>query len=322
MSFSRKVKEELSHSKTASRHCQIAELAGIIGMCGRIKISEDNKYQIYVHTENIMVARKYQYLVTQLYDVNIDTVVRNSRQKKSNLYTVVVKDPTIARKILQSVKLLDMNGIDIIEDLSTIYNTIIRNSCCKRAFLRGVFLATGSVSDPSKAYHFEITSITEEKAQQIKEIIGFFGIDAKVILRKKYYVVYVKEGSQIVDLFNIMEAHVALMEFENVRILKEMRNSINRKVNCETANINKTVNAASRQIEDIMYIKNTVGFGELSESLEEVARVRIEHPDLSLKDLGEILSKPIGKSGVNHRLKKLSSIAQNIREQNKEDILK
>lgn len=319
MSFSRRVKEELSYSKTVSRHCRVAELAGIIGMCGRIKISEDNKYQVYIHTENIMVARKYQYLVSVLYDVNIDVIVRNNKTKKSNVYTVVVKNSDIAKKILQGIKLLDKNGIDIIEDLSSIFNTVIRNNCCKRAFLRGVFLATGSVSDPSKAYHFEITVATEEKANQIKEIISTFNIDAKVILRKKYYVVYIKEGSQIVDLFNIMEAHVALMEFENVRILKEMRNSINRKVNCETANINKTVSAASRQIEDILYIKDTIGFSELSESLEEIARIRIENPDLSLKDLGELLSKPIGKSGVNHRLKKLSSIAENLREQHKED---
>jgi DNA-binding protein WhiA len=288
-------------------------------MCGRIKISEDNKYQVYIHTENIMVARKYQYLISMIYDINVEVLVRNNRTKKSCAYTVVVKNHDIARKILQAVKLLDTNGYDIIDDLSSIYGTIIRNSCCKRAYIRGVFLATGSVSDPSKAYHFEITATTEEKANQIKEIIGFFNIEAKIILRKKYYVVYIKEGSQIVDLFNIMEAHVALMEFENVRILKEVRNSINRKVNCETANINKTVNAATRQIEDILYIKETVGFSELGEGLEEIARVRIDNPDLSLKDLGELLTKPIGKSGVNHRLKKLSSIAQNLREQNKED---
>ena len=320
MSFSRKVKEELSLHEVMSRHCQIAELAGIIGMCGRIKISEDNKYQIYVHTENIMVARKYQYLINKLYETNIEVVVRNNKQKKSNVYTVVVKDAEIARKILQAVKLLDMNGIDIIEDLSTIYTTVIRNNCCKRAFIRGVFLATGSVSDPSKAYHFEITVLTEDKAKQIQHVISAFNIEAKIVLRKKYYVVYVKEGSQIVDLLNVMEAHVALMEFENVRILKDMRNQVNRKVNCETANINKTVSAASRQIEDIMYIKSTIGLGQLPESLEEIARIRIDNPDLSLKDLGELLVKPIGKSGVNHRLKKLSSIAQGIREQNKEDI--
>ena len=145
-----------------------------------------------------------------------------------------------------------------------------------------------------------------------------FEVDAKIILRKKYYVVYVKEGSQIVDLLNIMEAHIALMNLENVRILKEMRNSINRQVNCETANINKTVVAASKQIEDILYIRKMVGLSVLSKGLEEVARIRIEQPELSLKELGAMLNPPLGKSGVNHRLRRISKIADGIREQKEE----
>jgi DNA-binding protein WhiA len=191
--------------------------------------------------------------------------------------------------------------------------------CCKRAFLRGAFLSGGSISDPEKAYHLEIVATGPKKADQILTAIASFELDARIVERRKYHVVYLKEGAQIVDMLNVMGAHVSLMDLENVRILKEVRNSINRQVNCETANINKTVNAATRQIEDILYIKETVGFSELGEGLEEIARVRIDNPDLSLKDLGELLTKPIGKSGVNHRLKKLSSIAQNLREQNKED---
>ena len=273
MSFSRKVKEELSKQLTPSRHCQIAELAGIIGMCGRIKISEDNRYKVYIHTENIMVARKYYNLIDSLFHTVIEVRVRsNSLYKKGTIYTVVVNDYIIAKKILQAVKLLDNNG-EINENLSVTHNIVIQNQCCKRAFLRGVFLATGSISDPNKAYHFEITAATEEKAKQIQDIIKVFNLDAKIVLRKKNYVVYIKEGSQIVDILNVMEAPLALMNLENVRILKEMRNSINRKVNCETANINKTVNAATRQIEDILYIKKKVGFGELNESLEEIARL-------------------------------------------------
>ena len=319
MSFSRKVKEELSKQLTPSRHCQIAELAGIIGMCGRIRISEDNRYKVYIHTENIMVARKYYNLINSLFKTVIEVRVRsNSLYKKGTIYTVVVNDYVIAKKILQAVKLLDNNG-EINENLSVTHNIVIQNQCCKRAFLRGVFLATGSISDPNKAYHFEITAATEEKAKQIQDIIKVFNLDAKIVLRKKNYVVYIKEGSQIVDILNVMEAPLALMNLENVRILKEMRNSINRKVNCETANINKTVNAATRQIEDILYIKKKVGFGELNESLEEIARLRIENPDLSLVELGALLSKPIGKSGVNHRLRKLSQIANNLREQIKEE---
>ena len=136
----------------------------------------------------------------------------------------------------------------------------------------------------------------------------------KVVLRKKYYVVYVKDGSQIVDMLNVMEAHNALMALENIRIAKEIRNSVNRQVNCEMANINKTVLAAKKQVEDILYIKNTVGFGELTEGLREMAQIRIEYPEASLVELGRMLSSPVGKSGVNHRLRKLSQIADELRE--------
>ena len=320
MSFSRRVKEELSKQIVSSRHCQIAELAGIIGMCGRIRISEDNNYKVYIHTENIMVARKYYYLVNELFDTNIEVRVKNNILYKNSIqYTVVVNDYVCAKKILQVVKLIDANG-EINENLSVTKNIVVQNQCCKRAFIRGVFLAAGSISDPNKAYHFEITAQTEDKAKQIQSMIKAFNLDAKIVLRKKNYVVYIKEGSQIVDILNVMEAHLALMNLENVRILKEMRNSINRKVNCETANINKTVNAATRQIEDILYIKEKVGFGNLNESLKEIAELRIENPDLSLVELGGLLTKPIGKSGVNHRLRKLSQIATNIREQIKEEI--
>ncbi len=142
-----------------------------------------------------------------------------------------------------------------------------------------------------------------------------FDIEAKIIRRKRYFVVYIKEGSQIVDILNVMEAHVALMNLENVRILKEMRNSVNRRVNCETANINKTVSAAVKQVEDITYIRDTVGFGKLAEGLEEIALKRLEHPEATLKELGLMLNPPVGKSGVNHRLRKLGSIAEAIREE-------
>ena len=124
---------------------------------------------------------------------------------------------------------------------------------------------------------------------------------------------YLKEGAQIVDMLNVMGAHVALMNLENVRILKEMRNSVNRKVNCETANISKTVNAAVRQVEDIQFIMDTKGLSSLPENLQEIAQVRLEHPDMPLKDLGTLLMPPIGKSGVNHRLRKISEIAEKLR---------
>lgn len=191
---------------------------------------------------------------------------------------------------------------------------VVQNTCCRRAFIRGAFLASGSISDPEKFYHFEIVCATNAKAEQLKELIATFDIEAKIVVRKKYYVVYIKEGSQIVDILNVMEAPVALMELENIRILKEMRNSVNRQVNCETANINKTVSAAVKQMDDIRYIQTTIGLDGLPDNLREMALVRLELPDATLKELGEALNPPVGKSGVNHRLRKLGILADDLRE--------
>lgn len=169
------------------------------------------------------------------------------------------------------------------------------------------------MSDPHKSYHFEFVCTTREQAEQLRELILDFEMDAKIVQRKKYFVVYLKEGDQIVNMLNVMEAHIALMNLENVRIIKEMRNSVNRQVNCETANINKTVNAAVRQIEDIEFIRDKIGLNELPEHLRKMAEVRLEYPEAPLKELGAYLTPPVGKSGVNHRLRKLCEIADNMR---------
>ncbi len=198
-------------------------------------------------------------------------------------------------------------------ETDTIDEQLIQQTCCKRAYIRGAFLANGSISDPNKSYHFEIVCKTEPQARQLRDVINSFDMDAKIVERKKHYVVYLKEGAQIVDILNVMEAHVALMNLENVRILKEMRNSVNRKVNCETANISKTVNAAVKQLEDIIYIKDTEGLDQLPDNLKEMALLRLEHPEAPLKELGTYLDPPVGKSGVNHRLRKICEEAERLR---------
>ena len=208
--------------------------------------------------------------------------------------------------------MIDQYG-EVEEELSVVRNIVIQETCCKRAFIRGAFLASGSMSDPEKSYHFEIVCATREKAEQIQKIMKYFELDGKIVLRKKSFVVYLKEGSQIADVLNVMEAHVALMEFENVRILKDMRNTVNRKVNCETANINKTVSAAVKQIDDIRYIQETKGLDKLPEGLKDMALTRLTYPEASLKELGSLLTPPVGKSGVNHRLRKLSEMAEELR---------
>ena len=189
----------------------------------------------------------------------------------------------------------------------------LKRQCCKRAFLRGAYLCIGSMSDPGKSYHLEFDCIREERARLLQGLIAEFDIPAKIALRKKYYVVYMKEGSAICDMLNIMGAHVSLMGFENQRIVKEVRNSVNRKVNCETANITKTVNAAAAQVRDIMLIQETYGLGELPENLREIAQLRLEYQEATLQELGDLLTPPVGKSGVNHRLRKLSEIAERAR---------
>ena len=319
MSFSKEVKDELSRQISSARHCLIAEIAAVISLCGRIVINEKDKYILKIHTENITVARKYFTLIKKTFNINTEISIRqNAYLKMSKMYTLSITEHEDTIRILMATKLIN-DKKEVGENLSIVSNLVIQNACCKRAFIRGAFLASGSISDPEKTYHFEIVAPNEGKAKQLQSIINSFSMDAKIVKRKKYFVVYVKEGSQIVDLLNVMEAHVALMNLENVRILKEMRNSINRQVNCEAANISKTVMAASKQIEDIHYIKDVIGFGELTEGLEEVAALRIEYPEASLKELGMLLNPPIGKSGVNHRLRKLSIIADNLREQ-KEDV--
>lgn len=287
MSFSQSVKEEMGRHMSAARHCQLAELAAIMHFCGQIGLDKNGNYTIGFQTENETVSRKGFTLLKKTYNINTDVEIGEEQM----------------REVLSKIGDLD-------EPVSPL---LIKNSCCQRAFLRGAFLSVGSLSDPSKGYHLEFVCTDDKKAGQLQSVLQGFGIDGKIVLRKKYHVVYLKEGESIVDLLNVCEAHVALMEFENLRILKEMRNSINRRVNCEAANITKTVNAATRQIEDIEYIRDHGGLQRLPQNLREMAEIRLEYPEASLKELGEYLEPPVGKSGVNHRLRKLSEFAEKLR---------
>ena len=318
MSFSSEVKEELSRHLPSARHCQIAETAAILSVCGQVSISEDDRFRIVVHTENISVARKYFTLLKKTFKIEAVTRIRkNAYLKKSTVYLVEVNSHEDAVRILQATKFMTVD-LEIAEDLSTMNRLIIQKECCKRAFLRGTFLAAGSISDPEKSYHLEIVCTTEERALQVQNILRELELDARIVNRKKNQVVYLKEGSQIVELLGLIGASISLMNLENIRILKEISNNVNRKVNCETANIGKTVSAAVKQVEDIRYIETHMGFSQLSEGLEEIAVLRLQYQDATLKELGEMLNPPVGKSGVNHRLRKLSRIADELR-RDKED---
>ena len=278
MSFSSDVKDELVGHVPSSRHCRLAELAAIVSM-----LAKPGQEHIMVEPENSAVLKKVDKLKRVL-DIEIES---DEGQR--------------------ALKLIENNGHYSVDRLLT------ERSCCKQAFIRGAFLACGSVTNPEKGYHFEIVCDEAGKAKLICDIINDFEIDAKIIIRKKSHVVYIKDGSMIVDILNIMGAHVSLMNMENIRILRDMRNSVNRRVNCEAANITKTVNAAVKQIEDIRYIEAVKGLKYLPDNLRVVAELRLEEPETPLKELGEKLSPPLGKSGINHRLRKICEIADELR---------
>lgn len=284
----------------------MAEIAAILAFSGKIE-TIGNEKQLTVYTENITLARKYFTLLKVTFEISANIAIcRNAYLHKGRTCVISVRGMADMKKVLQAVKWQEHQGL--------VDGLLIKNACCRRSFIRGAFLAAGSMSDPEKSYHFEIVCSEMGKATQMRDIINSFELGAKIVRRKKCFVVYLKEGAQIVDILNVMEAHVALMNLENVRILKEMRNSVNRQVNCETANINKTVNAAVKQIEDIKYIQRTKGLDSLSEGLREIAELRLMHPEAALKELGTLLNPNVGKSGVNHRLRKLSSIAEELRD--------
>lgn len=314
MSFSIRVKEELSRHIDSARHCKIAEIAAIINMCGKIKIDPYGAINIKVQTENAAVARKYFTIIKKTFNISLEVVIRrNNYLKKNRVYTLYLTNSKIAKKVLMATKLIEMQN-DQVVFLNRIHPLVIQSTCCKRAYIRGAFLSSGSMSDPEKTYHLEFVNLHKKHSEDLMNLINSFHMDAKIVERKKYYVVYLKEGTQIVDLLNIMGGHVALMELENLRILKEMRNNVNRIVNCETANLNKTVSAAVRQIKDIEFIETKIGLHNIQEQLEDIARLRLKYRDATLKELGALLDPPVGKSGVNHRLRKISDIAEKLRD--------
>ena len=296
MSFSGNMKNELCRQTGGARHCQIAELKAM-----QIYAGEKDVFR----TENLQIAEKYALLLKKLFRIREPAAeeqeeaveLRSVKGRRGRpAWCVTVRDPETAERVRE-----------------TVAHAIVRKDCCRRAFLRGAFLAAGSMSDPGRSYHCEIVCEDEPAAELLAGVLRDLQISARIARRKQNYIVYVKESSDLADVIGLMGARVARMDFENARILKEMRENVNRKVNCETANINKTVSAAVRQIEDIRLIERTVGFRHLPKGLDEMARVRLQYPEATLQELGQMLNPQVGKSGVNHRLRKLGKIADAIR---------
>jgi len=308
MSFASEIKQELS-SAEVDDCCQHAELAALIRMNGVISVSK-YYHTLDVQTENAAIARRIYTLIKGAYDLQVELLVRKKMKlRKNNVYIVRLK---------KDVKQM-LEDLEIYKDPYTVIRYIsdryLEKECCRKSYMRGAFLAGGSINNPeTSSYHLEIFNYYEEHNNSLCELLNNFGLRAKTLARKNGYIVYIKEAEKITDFLTLIGAFSAVFKFEDVRIVRDMRNSVNRLVNCETANLNKTIGAAFRQIENIRLIEQTVGLEQLPEKLQEIAMLRVKHQDVSLKELGELLpTGKISKSGVNHRLKKIDQFAEKIK---------
>ncbi|KSU59920.1 sporulation regulator WhiA [[Bacillus] enclensis] len=308
MSFASETKKELTNIEVKDC-CANAELSALIRMNGSLSFSNQTLV-VNIQTENAAIARRIYTLIKKGYDTPVELLVRKKmRLKKNNVYIVRIKEDT--KKILEDLKILG-EGFTFIHNIS---EDLIKKKCCRRSYLRGAFLAGGSVNNPeTSSYHLEIFSLYSEHNEALSELMNTFGLNSKTLERKKGFITYLKEAEKITEFLNIVGAHNSLLRFEDVRIVRDMRNSVNRLVNCETANLNKTIGAALRQVENIKFIEKHVGLGVLPDKLREIAELRVTYQDVTLKELGEMVSGgTISKSGINHRLRKIDQIAEKIR---------
>lgn len=304
MSFSAQTKDELARIEGPSC-CRTAELAALLMLSGRFVSGEG----LVVATENAAVARKVFKAFKALFGLSACVEVRRKqRLKKNNEYVVRVADQEGFQTALEKLGLVTATG----KSRSGLKRDLVKKECCRRAYLRGAFLARGSVSSPRGAYHLEITVRGRKTAADLAGLMQQLGLEGRCFPRKHGWVVYIKDGEQLAGALTQMGAHSALLDFENARIYKDMRNQVNRLVNCDTANVGKMVLAGVRQEANIRLVAERLGLEKLSPSLRQVARLRLQNPEASLRELGEMAQPPLSKSCINHRLRKLERIANNI----------
>lgn len=307
MSFTSEIKKEIIKIEAANC-CVAAELAAIVRMNGVIS-TYDPHIMLDVQTESAAIARRIFTLVKQIFPKNIEILVRKKMKlKKNNVYIVRMREDVATLLAQLNIEYED-DGFDQ-PDLTEAFE----EDCCKRAYLRGAFLARGSINNPeTSSYHLEIFNLDLAHNHELSQLMNMYDLRSRELQRRNGYIVYMKEAEKITEFLNIIGAHNALFRFEDVLIVRDMRNAVNRIVNCETANLNKTISASVRQIESIKFIKETAGLEVLPDKLQEIAKTRLAYPEVPLKELGELLpSGKLSKSGVNHRMKKIEQIAQNM----------
>ena len=307
MSYASEVKKELTQLEVHREHAK-AELAALIRMNGTVGLV-DKKFILNVQTENAAIARRIYVLLKDHFDVESELLVRRKMKlKKNNVYIVRLKQGT--KEVLSDLSI--MEGMSFYSHVS---DEVMMNTQKVKSYLRGAFLAGGSVNNPETSrYHLEIHSSYEEHNDDICQMMNQFDMNARTLERRNGYITYLKEAEKIADFLALIGATSGMLKFEDVRIIRDMRNSVNRLVNCENANLNKTIDAASKQIESIKFIDEMIGLDKIPTKLREIALVRLEYPEVTLKELGEMIpSGTISKSGINHRLRKLNEMAENLR---------
>ena len=311
MSFSTDVKKELTLTEPGKKCCQLAQITGFLRLAGTITLGIGGM-GVKISTENPAVARAFAQQVKSYFGTRAALSVEESALARGRSYELSITPDMNADAILRETGILSVKeGSNYITD--GISSEITRKRCCKKAALRGAFLAAGSVSAPtSKGYHLEISCSSPAMGEDVQKLMAAYGLKAKLSERKGRFVVYLKDGDQIADFLGLIGANSGMFSYQDTRITREMKNEANRLNNCEIANLDKTIAAAQKQIADIRKIEEKRGLDFLPLKLRQTAELRLENPELPLTELAELFDPPLKKSGLNHRFEKIAEIAKKL----------
>ncbi len=313
MSFASETKNELARIVPEKKCCMLAEIAGFMRIAGSVGLAGLGKFKIVMTTTNPAVARHYKQLIKTYFSVETHLEMGQDQSlKRGNAYILTIGPEDLSEQILRETGILMVKeGMNFISD--GIYDGLIRTKCCRKAYLRGAFLAGGTMNNPEKEYHFEISAGTGILAKEKKRLMsGFVDIHPKVVTRKKNFGVYLKSGEQIKDVLAIMGASNQFFKFDDAMMMKDLRSSAYRINNLDNANIDKSLKAAENQINAIRKIQEKRGLDFLSPKLKEAAEARLEHPEVGIEELGRLMSPPLSKSGINNRLRRIEEMAKGL----------
>ena len=308
MSFTMDVRLELSKAAVEKRCCAVAELQGAVLASSGLSFKGPGRYGLTLQTESREILERYMAMIRKYFAVRADVSAKTTDRLGGQTHYVLSPEAGDAKALIEAISLLDdsqLFGMRSAPDA-------IGSDCCRRAFLRGAFLFCGSISDPNKSYQLEFAQSSAALGESICEIMRGYGLSARLSTRKSQNVCYVKDAEGVSDALALLGASIAVMTFENVRIIKGLRNDVNRQVNCDKNNMDKVLNASEKQLSMIKTIERRLGMDGMPDTLREIAQLRIEYPDASLTDLGQMLTPPIGKSGVNARMRKLEMLAESL----------